>query len=88
VAAPTISGTTPFEETTTVTMSGPSGATIHYTTNGSNPTASSTQYTEALTLSDTTTIKAIAVSGGQSSAVTTKTFTKGSGGGSENLETE
>ena len=83
VAAPTISGTTPFEETTTVTMSGPSGATIHYTTNGSTPTASSTQYTEALTLSDTTTIKAIAVSGGQSSAVTTKTFTKGSGGGSE-----
>ena len=88
VAAPTINGTTPFEETTTVTMSGPAGATIHYTTDGSAPTASSTQYSEALTLSDTTTIKAIAVSGGQSSAVTTRTFTKGTGGGSENPETE
>lgn len=89
VAAPTISGTTPFEESTSVTMSGPAGSTIHYTTDGSTPTASSTAYTEAITLTDTTTVKAVAVKDGVSSSVTSRTFTKGSGGGgSENPETE
>ncbi len=89
VAAPTISGSTPFEESTTVTMSGPTGATIHYTTDGSAPTSASTAYTEALTLTDTTTVKAVAVKDGVTSSVTSRTFTKGSGGGgSENPETE
>ena len=70
-------------------MSGPSGATIHYTTDGSTPTSASTAYTEALTLSDTTTVKAVAVKDGVTSSVTSRTFTKGSGGGgSENPETE
>lgn len=86
VNAPTISGTTPFEETTTVTMSGPDGASIHYTTDGSVPTSASTQYTEALTLTATTTVKAIAVKDGVSSSVTTKTFTKGTGGGGSDTE--
>jgi hypothetical protein len=80
VAAPTISGSTPFEETTTVTMSGPAGATIYYTTDGSTPTDGSTAYTEALTLSATTTVKAIAVKDGVTSSITSRTFTKGSGG--------
>ena len=80
VAQPTISGTTPFEDTTTVTISGPAGATIHYTTDGSTPTSSSTAYSEALTLTDTATVKAIAVKDGVSSAVASRTFTKGSGG--------
>jgi len=89
VAAPTISGTTPFEESTSVTMSGPAGATIRYTTDGSTPTSASTQYTEALTLTDTTTVKAVAVKDGVTSSVTSRTFTKGSGGGgSENPEIE
>lgn len=83
VTAPTISGTTPFEETTTVTMSAESGATIYYTTDGSVPTSSSTLYESALTLSDTTTVKAIAVKDGVSSSVATKTFTKGSGEGGD-----
>ncbi len=83
VAAPTISGTTPFEESTTVMMSCPAGATIHYTTDGSTPTSASTAYSEAITLTDTTTVKAVAVKDGVSSSVTTRTFTKGSGGGSE-----
>lgn len=86
VAAPTISGTTPFEESTTVTMSGPAGATIHYTTDGSTPTSASTQYTEALTLTDTTTVKAVAVKDGVSSSVTSRTFTKSSGGGGSETE--
>lgn len=81
VNAPTISGDTPFEETTTVTMSGPADATIHYTLDGSTPTSASTAYTEALTLTDTTTVKAIAVKDGVSSSVASRTFTKGSGSG-------
>lgn len=89
VAAPTISGSTPFEESTTVTITGPADASLYYTTNGSVPTSSSTPYTEALTLTATTTVKAIAVKDGVSSSVASRTFTKGEGGGSgENPETE
>ena len=76
LASPTISGTTPFAETTSVTMSGPDGATIHYTTDGSTPTAESTTYSEALTLSDTTTVKAVSVKSGVTSAAASKKFTK------------
>ena len=81
VEAPTISGTTPFEETTEVTISGPAQAAIYYTVDGSTPTSSSTQYSAAFTLSDTTTVKAIAIKDGVSSSVATHTFTKGTGGG-------
>lgn len=51
------------------------GAEIYYTTNGSEPTASSTKYTSAVTVSATTTLKAIAIKGGKSSSVTTATYT-------------
>jgi len=81
VAAPTISGTTPFTETTQVTITGPDDARVYYTTDGSTPTAESTLYSAAFSLSDTTTVKAIAIKDGVSSSVTTKTFTKSSGGG-------
>ena len=81
VTAPTINGTSPFTESTQVTMSGPSGAEIRYTTNGSTPTAASTLYSSALTLSETTTVKAIAIVDGVSSSVTTRTFTKSSDNG-------
>ena len=80
LAAPTISGTTPFAETTSVSMSGPDGAEIHYTTDGSTPTAESSLYSEAFTLSDTATVKAIAIKDGESSEVASKLFTKGEGG--------
>jgi hypothetical protein len=86
VETPTINGTTPFEETTQVSISGPAGAEIHYTTDGSTPTTESTLYSEAFTLSDTTTVKAIAVKNGTSSSVTTKTFTKGTTGGAPETE--
>ena len=79
LASPTISGTTPFAETTSVSMSGPDGAEIHYTTDGNTPTAESTLYSEAFTLSDTTTVKAIAIKDGESSEVASKLFTKGEG---------
>jgi predicted histone-like DNA-binding protein len=79
LASPTISGTTPFAETTSVSLSGPDGAEIHYTTDGSAPTAESTLYSEAFTLSDTTTVKAISIKDGESSEVVSKLFTKSSG---------
>ena len=81
LAAPVISGETPFAESTTVSMSGPDGAEIRYTTDGSTPTAESTLYSEAITLSDTTTVKAIAIKDGNSSQVSTKEFSKSDGGG-------
>ena len=81
LAAPTISGNTPFEETTQVTMAGPDGAEIHYTTDGNDPTSESALYSEAITLSDSATVKAIAIKDGQSSSVTSKVFTKGADSG-------
>lgn len=81
VAAPVISGTTPFAESTSATIScATAGASIYYTVDGSTPTSASTAYSEAIALTDTTTVKAVAVKDGVSSSVTTKTFTKSSGG--------
>ena len=80
VAAPTIGGEGAFTTSTQVTMSGPDGAEIRYTTDGSTPTASSTLYTEAITVSSSVTLKAIAIKDGQSSEVTTKQFVKSDGG--------
>ena len=64
-----------------MTISGPDGAEIHYTTDGSTPTAESAVYSGALTFTETTTLKAIAIKDGVSSQVTSRTYTKGSGGG-------
>ena len=76
VEKPVISGTTPFESSTEVTIAAAEGATIYYTNDGSTPTSGSTAYSEAITLEATTTIKAIAVKGGITSDVASKTFTK------------
>lgn len=40
------------------------GATIYYTTNGEEPTISSTKYTDGIIVSETTTVKAMAVKSG------------------------
>ena len=88
VESPVISGETPFDESTEVTISGPDGAEIRYTTDGTAPNAESTLYSEAITLSDTTTVKAIAIKDGASSEAATKVFTKnGSNVGSGGFET-
>jgi predicted histone-like DNA-binding protein len=79
VMAPEITGTTPFAETTSVSIQAEQGAEIRYTTDGSEPTAESTLYSEAFTLSDTATVKAISIKDGHSSEVASKTFTKSSG---------
>ena len=78
LTSPTISGNTSFTESTQVSMSGPDGAEIHYTTDGTVPTAESALYSEAFTLSATTTVKAIAIKDGQSSEVVSRVFTKSS----------
>ena len=80
VAAPTISGTSPFADTTQVTLTEPEGARVYYTTDGSTPTAESTLYTEPFTLTATTIVKAVAIKDGVTSAVATKTFSKSTGG--------
>ena len=75
--APTISGETSFEETTTVTInSDVSVADIYYTTNGDEPTTSSTPYTGPFTLTETTTVKAIAAYKTVVSPVATCVFEK------------
>ena len=87
VAAPVVSGTTPFAESTSATIScSTAGASIYYTVDGSTPTSASTAYSGAIALSDTTTVKAVAVKDGVSSSVTSRTFTKGSGGGETETE--
>ena len=58
-----------------VELTAGAGATIHYTTDGSTPSESSSTYSSAIAVSSTTTIKAIAIKGGKSSAVASATYT-------------
>lgn len=75
--APTITGETSFEESTTVTInSDKSVAAIYYTTNGDEPTTSSTHYAGPFPLTETTTVKAIAVYKTVVSPVATCVFEK------------
>lgn len=76
-AKPTISGAASFTDNTEVTITAASGASIYYTTDNTDPTTSSTQYSAPFTISETTTVKAIAVETGKDpSEVATATFTK------------
>ena len=79
VAAPEISpngGSFTDSQQVTITCA-TEGAEIYYTTNGSTPSASSTLYSEPITLTETTTIQAVAVKSGMiDSQVTTASFTK------------
>lgn len=78
VAAPTITGETPFTDQTTVTITGTAGDNIYYTTNGQDPDdREGTLYTAPFTLTETATVKAVAINAaGEVSAVTTKDFVK------------
>jgi uncharacterized repeat protein (TIGR02543 family) len=76
VDAPTISGETSFVGSTEVTITAEGADAIYYTLDGTDPTTSSTKYTEGFTLDATKTVKAIAVKGSDVSAVAEKTFTK------------
>ena len=77
LSAPTISGETSFEESTTVTISTTEeGATILYTTNGDDPTEAGMTYTAPFELTATATVKACVKKNDKFSPVATKTFTK------------
>jgi len=81
IAAPTYthesgtqSGTSVSAGSTIALHSATSGATIHYTTDGSTPTVSSTRYTAPIAINHSMTIKAVAVSGSAVSAVSSFSF--------------
>ena len=80
---PTISGTDKFSDRTEVTITATPGAIIYYTTDGTVPTNGSQQYNTPITLTETTTIQAIAIEDGHiMSDVVGMAFTKESSGGS------
>lgn len=67
-----------YASAVSVTLSSEAGAAIYYTTNGTTPTTASTRYTTAITISATTTLKAISVDvAGNTSAVMSQTYTIG-----------
>ena len=76
-AAPTFSvAAGEYSEAKSVELScATDGATIYYTTNGDTPTSSSTAYSSAIAVTETMTLKAIAIKSGVESAVTTATYT-------------
>ncbi len=78
VATPTFSpaaGTYTSAQSVTIS-SATEGATIYYTTDGTEPTTNSTQYNGAISVSSSTTIKAIATAAGyDNSSVATATYT-------------
>ena len=77
VATPVIAGETPFVDSTTATITCETeGATIYYTVDGTDPTAASSEYSSAITISSTITLKAIAILDDTSSEIASKTFTK------------
>ena len=80
---PTISGTDKFSDRTEVTITTTPGAIVYYTTDDTVPTKGSQQYKTPITLTETTTIRAIAIEDGHiMSDMVGMAFTKESSGGS------
>ena len=80
---PTISGADKFSDRTEVTITAIPGAIIYYTTDDTVPTKESQKYDTPITLTETTTIQAIAIEDGHiMSDVVGMAFTKESSGGS------
>ena len=76
VAAPKITPETgTYYAAQEVTIEVAEGTTVYYTTDGTEPTASSTAYTAPFTVSATTTVKAIAVKGENKSEVAVSEIT-------------
>lgn len=71
ISVPTSSPAAPIQ----VAISAQNGSTIHYTTDGTTPTTSSTQYTGPVSVYFTQTLKAIAVRNSVSSSVSSATYT-------------
>ncbi len=76
VAAPAITPETgTYYSAQEVTIVAEEGTTIYYTTNGGDPTISNDVYAAPFTVSETTTVKAIAVKGDNKSDVATSVIT-------------
>lgn len=89
VAAPVISGDETFQGSTTVTITAGEGTEVYYTVNGDDPTddrAERTLYTAPFTISETTTVQAVAYKAGKASAISSKTFTLSTLNGQGTLE--
>lgn len=70
VESPTLPASCDFEGSKQITITdNAEGATIYYTTDGTEPSESSTQYTGPFTITETTTVKAVAIKNGMTSAV-------------------
>ncbi len=83
VATPKLPKSGEFSGTKTITITcATKGADIYYTVDGSSPSAASTLYTGAFTISGTTTVKAIAIMAGMNdSEIASATYTLYSSGG-------
>lgn len=67
---------TVFESNLSVSIAVAEGVTVHYTTDGTTPTVESSVYSAALSLTETTTVKAVAFKGIINSAVASATYTQ------------
>ena len=77
VAAPVIyPSVSTFEGSAKVSLVSEDGDKIKYTTDGTSPVLGGTEYTAPFSISDTTTVKAVAVRGEETSAVVEKSFVK------------
>jgi len=65
-----------FITNVSVTLGSSGGATIHYTTDGTDPTTGSTVYTGALAFTTSTQLKAFAIAGGIPSGISTFQYTQ------------
>lgn len=77
LAAPTFEAVTPFVGKGLVTIKGAEGSVVYYTTDGTTPTTSSDNNGTSsvdVEVTETTTIKAIAVKGGKESEMVSKEF--------------
>ena len=72
----TPSDNTVFDSNLSVSIAAAEGVTIRYTTDGTNPTDESSVYSTALSLTETTTVKAVAFKGVINSAMASATYTK------------
>ena len=75
-----VAGGTYFSSQTVEIRCATEGASIYYTIDGTTPDNTKTAYTTALTISATTTVKAIAIKDGVSSEIAEATYTINNGG--------
>ena len=78
VATPIIRGENDFRKTSEISIEAAAGMEVYYTLDGTDPTTASTKYAAPFTISETTTIKAIAYDAAKAKAseVVSATFSK------------